>query len=111
MRTDRAYVGECDGMDSYVSPVELEPNLHQLDQGSHTLEGCWQPRRGMVAANVDGKSAAPVGLIAFEADDGDYVAVLAEGANLHSEAAFDAGVTEDPEGLGEGGFGEGGFGE
>jgi len=111
MKTARAYVGEFDGMDSYVSPVELEPNLHQLDQGSHTLEGCWQPRRGMVAANVDGKSAAPVALAVFEADDGDYVAVLAEGNNLHSEAGFDAPIPADPEGFGEGDFGDGGFGD
>jgi len=63
----------------------------------------------MTKTNITGKANPPLAIIGFEDQRGDFVAVLADQANVYSEAAFDDTIDEEA-GFGEGGFGEEGFG-
>lgn len=78
------------GLDTEQHPVQRDPGLLQVDEGStHEQLGVWQPRRGWTHANVTKKAAAISAVIAVELADGDCVAVIASGQNLYSEATFD----------------------
>lgn len=78
------------GLDTEQHPAAREEGLLQVDEGScREKKGVWKPRRGMTKANVTKKDNAIAAVIAFELPTGDFVAVVAEGQKVHSEASFD----------------------
>lgn len=80
------------GMDQLVDRTELEEGLAQDDRGSDPFfEGtAWAVRRGLTKANVSGKAARVTTIVGLQTVNGDYTVALTSGANLDSEASFDA---------------------
>lgn len=78
------------GLDTEAHPLTRDPQLLQVDEGgSHERQGVWQVRRGWEHAAVTKKDGPIRACVVLELANGDYVAVLGEGQNLHAEADFD----------------------